>query len=313
MSTQQPSTTTATPASAQGRPVRHFVMPKTLGGKLHVWRFVIARRFVQIAVLLLFFGTVHWGWQIAGQPLLSGNLSSSKLLGVIPLTDPFAVLQIVASLHWPILEAFIGAGVILLLYALLGGRVFCAWVCPVNMVADFANVLREKLGVRSLFVISHKARYWGLLLALVLSLITGVAAFEWVSPIGIMHRELIFGIGFGFIAILGVFVFDLLLMAHGWCGHICPLGAFWSIIGRIGLVKVAFDAPACTNCGDCVKVCPEPVVLNFKNAERDGMIRAGECTNCGKCVAVCPEKCLEFNLRARIGGASAKSAHTLPS
>ncbi len=312
MSVEQ-SSAAATPTVSPRRPVRHFEMPQTLGGKLYVWRFVIARRFVQLAVLLLFFGTVHWGWQIAGRPLLSGDLSASELLGVVPLADPFAVLQIVASRHWPVLEAFIGAGLVFLLYVLLGGRVFCSWVCPINMVADLANVLREKSGVRSLFVVSHKVRYWGLLLALLLSFVLGVAAFEWVSPIGIMHRELIFGFGIGFIAVLGVFLFDLLIMARGWCGHICPLGAFWSIAGRIGQVKVAFDASACTRCGDCVKVCPEPIVLNFKNAERDGMVRAGECTNCGKCVAVCPEKCLEFNLRARIRGASAQSAHTPPS
>ncbi|MCL2871819.1 MAG: quinol dehydrogenase ferredoxin subunit NapH [Betaproteobacteria bacterium] len=289
-------------ASTPTRPVRHFVMPKTLSGKLYYWRFVIARRFVQLSVLLLFFGTVHWGWKIAGKPLLSGNLSASKLLDVIPLADPFAVLQIVCSQHWPILEAFIGAGVVLLIYILLGGRVFCAWVCPINMVTDLANVAREKLGVRSLIVVSHKVRYWGLLLVLLLSFLLGVAAFEWVSPIGIMHRELIFGIGVGFVAVLGVFLFDLLIMARGWCGHICPLGAFWSIIGwATGQVKVAFDNKACTRCGDCVKACPEPVVMNFKNLESDGMVRAGECTNCGKCIAVCPENCLEFDLRVRLG------------
>jgi ferredoxin-type protein NapH len=309
MEQHSPATSTAAP----NRPVRHFEMPKTLSGKLHVWRFVIARRFVQLSVLLMFFGTAHWGWQIAGKPLLSGNLSGSKFLEVIPLADPFAVLQILSSLHWPLLEAFIGAGIVLLLYALLGGRVFCAWVCPVNMVVDLANRTREKLGIRNLFVVPHRIRYWGLLLALLLSLITGVAAFEWVSPIGIMHRELIFGIGIGFIAILGVFLFDLLIMANGWCGHLCPLGAFWSMVGRVGQIKVAFDAATCTRCGDCVKVCPEPIVLNFKNAERDGMVRAGECTNCGKCVAVCPEKSLEFNLRARICSASSQSAHTPPS
>jgi ferredoxin-type protein NapH len=299
--------------TAPNRPVRHFEVPKTLSGKLYVWRFVIARRFVQLSILLLFFGTVHWGWQIAGQPLLSGNLSAAKLFGVIPLADTFAVLQIVVSQHWPIPEAFIGAGLVLLIYLLLGGRVFCAWVCPLNMVTDLADVLHKKFGMRNLFVVPHKVRYWGLLLTLLLSLVLGVAAFEWISPIGIMHRELIYGIGIGFIAVLGVFLFNLLIMVRGWCGHVCPLGAFWSIIGRVGQIKVAFDANACTRCGDCVKACPEPIVLNFKNTESDGMVRAGECTNCGKCIAVCPEKCLEFDLRARIRGASAQSAHTLPS
>ena len=57
------------------RVVRHFVLPGTLRGKLHAWRFVIARRSLQVATLLLFFGTLHWGWSIAGRPLLAGNLT----------------------------------------------------------------------------------------------------------------------------------------------------------------------------------------------------------------------------------------------
>ncbi|MDR0587535.1 MAG: 4Fe-4S binding protein, partial [Burkholderiales bacterium] len=111
--------------------------------------------------------------------------------------------------------------------------------------------------------------------------------------------ELIYGIGFGIIAVLGIFIFDLLIMAHGWCGHFCPLGAFWSLVGRIGLVKVAFDSNSCTRCGDCVKVCPEPLVLNFSENTKFGMVRAGECVNCGKCVVVCREKSLAFKLRTQ--------------
>ncbi len=292
-------------------PIRHFQMPDTFGGKLYVWRFLIARRLVQIGVLILFIGTVHWGWTLFNQPVLSGNLSSSRFLGVIPLSDPFAVLQVIASRHWPFMDALIGAAIILLTYLLLGGRVFCSWACPVNMVTDLANWLREKLGMRSLFIVPPKTRYWGLLLALVLSFAIGVAAFEWVSPIAIMHRELIYGIGVGFIAVLGIFIFDLLIMARGWCGHICPLGAFWSIVGRTGQVRVAFDDASCTRCGDCVRACPEPLVLDFKEAAQHGMVRFGECTNCGKCIAICPENSLSFNLRAciRNNDSSSQSVH----
>ncbi|MDR0250223.1 MAG: quinol dehydrogenase ferredoxin subunit NapH [Burkholderiales bacterium] len=290
--------------------VRHFQMPDTLGGKLRVWRFLIARRFIQVGVLALFIGTVHWGWTLFDRLVLTGNMSSSRLLDIIPLSDPFAVLQVITSLHWPHTDALIGAAIVLVFYLLLGGRVFCAWTCPVNLVADLANWLREKWGIRSLFVIPSKTRYWALLLALVLSFILGVAAFEWVSPIAIMHRELIYGIGLGFIAVFGIFIFDLLIMARGWCGHLCPLGAFWSIVGRTAQVRVAFDDASCTRCGDCVKECPEPSVLSFKEAAQHGMVRSGECTNCGKCIVVCPENSLSFNLRACIrSNASLRSEH----
>jgi ferredoxin-type protein NapH len=283
-----------------GRPIRPFVMPESLGGKLGVWRYIILRRTVQLGVLLLFLGTAHWGWSLAGKPLLTGNLSSSELLGLIPMADPFAVMQILLTQHVLAAKVLIGAAIVLVLYGVLGGRVLCSWVCPINMVTDLAGWLRVRLGISDMFRLKRNIRYTVLALALVLSALTGVAAFEWVSPIGMLHRELIFGLGLGWTAVLGVFLFDLLVLKHGWCGHLCPLGAFYALAGRLAPIRVRFDTPTCTRCGECARVCPEPQVLNLKQAARAGMISSGECTNCGRCITVCPESTLHFDLRHRL-------------
>ena len=283
-----------------GRPVRPFVMPDTLVGKLNVWRYLLLRRTLQIGLLVLFFGTFKWGWQVAGQPLLTGNLSASEFLGFIPMADPFAILQIMLTGQMPLQEVLLGAVIILVLVALIGGRTWCAWVCPVNMITDLASWTRRRLGINDAFRLSRNIRYIVLTLTLVLSVLTGIAAFEWISPIGMMHRELIFGIGAGWIAVLGVFLFDLLILRHGWCGHLCPLGAFYAVIGKMAQLRIGFDTPTCTHCCECVKVCPEPQVLNFKAAAESEMIASGECTNCGRCIAVCPEDTLKFDLRHHI-------------
>ncbi len=280
-----------------GRPVRPFVMPESLGGKLRVWRYLLLRRTVQLGVLLLFLGTVRWGWEVAGKPLLSGNLSSSTLLDTLPLADPFAVLKIILTGHLPRLEVLTGAAIILLLYAVLGGRTWCAWMCPVNMVTDLAAWLRRRLGIPDMFRLARHTRYVVLALALVLSVLTGVAAFEWISPISMLHRELIFGIGLGLTAVLGVFLFDLFILRNGWCGHLCPLGAFYALVGRVAQLRIRFDTPTCTHCGECARICPEPQVLNLREAADAGMVASGECTNCGRCITICPEDTLHFDLR----------------
>lgn len=298
----------SSPASA--RPVRHIELPASLTGKLRVWRFTIARRVVQFGVLLALFGTLHWGWTVFGRPLLAGNLSAAKLADVLPLADPFAVLQMLVGRHALATEALVGAAVTLGLYALLGGRVFCAWVCPMNVVTDTAFWLRGKLGLGAgtdLIRLPAQTRYVILALVLVLSALAGLPAFEAFSPIAMLHRELLFGVGLGLTAALGIFLLDALLLRHGWCGYLCPLGAFWSIIGRTGQVRVAFDDASCTRCGDCVKLCPEPRVLHFGNAAVSGMIASGECTNCGRCIAVCPESSLRFELRPRISGTARRA------
>lgn len=283
--------------------VRHLPRPTTLGGWLHRERFTLARRAVQFTVLLLFYGTLHAGWKLAGQPLLVGNLSSAQLLGTVPLADPFAVLQMLVARHALATEVLLGAAITLGLYAGVGGRVFCAWVCPMNVVTDAAAWLRQKLGMdtsRDLVRLPPNTRYVALALALVVSALAGVAAFEAYSPIALLHRELIYGVGLGLGAALGVLLIDALVLHRGWCGHLCPLGAFWSLVGRVGQVKLAFDDTTCTRCGDCVKVCPEPRVLHFADIAPRGMVASGECTNCGRCVAVCPESSLRFDLRLRI-------------
>jgi ferredoxin-type protein NapH len=165
------------------------------------------------------------------------------------------------------------------------------------MVTDLSAWLRRRLGITDLFRLSRNTRYTVLALALILSILTGVAAFEWISPISMLHRELIFGIGLGWTAVLGVFLFDLFILRNGWCGHLCPLGAFYALVGKLALLRIRFDTPTCTHCGECAKVCPEPQVLNLKEAAAAGMIASGECTNCGRCISICPEDTLHFDLR----------------
>jgi len=293
-----------------GRPVRLYHLPNTLSGKLWAWRYLILRRVTQFSVLLLFFATAHWAWVVAGQPLISGNLSASSLLGVIPLADPFAVLQILFSRHLLATEVLIGAAIVLVSYALVGGRVFCSWVCPVNPVTDLAGWLRNRFDLANALHLNRNLRYYMVALVLVLSLVAGLAAFEWVSPIAMLHREIIFGIGMGLIGVAGIFLFDLMVVRHGWCGHLCPLGAFYALVGKAAQVRIRFDETTCTRCGECIRVCPEPQVLNLNQAARLGRVASGECTNCGRCVPICPEDSLSFDLRPLINRHNQRSAET---
>jgi len=213
------------------------------------------------------------------------------------MADPFAVLQILASRHSLINDVLIGALIVLAFYFIVGGRVWCSWVCPINMISDLASKIRKKLNINNALQLSRKFRYTMLALALLLSAITGVAAFEWISPISIFHREVIFGIGSGWAILLGIFIFDAFVLKDGWCGYICPLGAFYALVGKFSFLRISFNTPTCTHCVECTKVCPEPQVLDLKLASDKGYISAGECTNCGRCITVCPEDTLHFDLK----------------
>ncbi len=261
-------------------------------------RWLLLRRLTQLGILLLF---LLGPW--AGVWILRGNLSSSLLLETVPMTDPLLFLQmLVAGFVAPAGTAILGAALVLALYALVGGRVFCSWVCPVNPVTDLAHWLRERLGLRGGMQIPRNLRFWLLGLVLVLAFATGTLAWELVNPVSLLHRGLIFGFGSALWVALGLFLFDLLVARRGWCGHLCPLGAFYGLVGALSPLRVRTDnRAACDDCQECFAVCPEPQVIRpaIKGAA-DGaapVILSGACSNCGRCIEVCPQRVFSFGLR----------------
>lgn len=258
---------------------------------LKKYRFLISRRMTQAIVMFLFVAGNVYGWSF-----LTGNLSAASLFEVVPLSDPFHVMQMFAARAVPSGEALIGAAIVLAFYAILAGRAFCGWVCPMNIVADAANWLRNTTKMDAQFQMGREIRYWIIGLTFAISFFLGVAAFEWISPISILHRGIIFGMGFGWIAVLAVFLFDFMVRKNGFCGHLCPLGGFYALTGRFNIIKPQYVHEKCTKCSKCFDICPEKQILHMVGKE-SGLVLSGECINCGRCIEVCEDNALRFSTR----------------
>jgi len=257
------------------------------------YRFLIARRVTQVSIMLLYILANVYGIKI-----LMGNLSSSLVLQTITLSDPFAVLQMFFAGATISFDILLGAILIALFYFTIGGRSFCSWVCPVNIITDSANFLRKKFSFNQIEKkqpASRNLRYWIIVLSFIISYFMSVAAFELISPVSMVHRGLIFGLGFGFATIVVIFLFDLFVLKNGWCGHICPLGGFYSLIGRFSLIRVHHNHNNCTACMKCKVVCPESQVLSMIAKSSEHILK--ECTNCGRCVEVCDDDALNFSIK----------------
>lgn len=233
-----------------------------------------------------------------------GNYSSAYVLESFYLTDPHAILQTLATGFLISTNALIGAVIVLAFYAMIAGRSFCSWVCPVNIITDLAIRVRKRwniLNTNRFIQISRQTRFWILGLGLILSAITGVAAFEVINPITMLHRGIIFGFGIGWTLVVAVFLFDLFVVEFGWCGHLCPLGAMYTLVSRFALIKVKHNVEQCTSCMICKDVCHEPQVLDFVG-DHSGFI-SGACSNCGRCIEVCEDKALKYSLiKIKSGG-----------
>ncbi len=261
----------------------------------HKW--LILRRTSQLGLLALFLAGPWLGWWI-----VKGNLASSLTLDTLPLTDPYVLVQSLLAGHLPEKLALSGAAIVLAFYLLAGGRVYCSWVCPVNPLTDAAAWLRRRLGIKGGAHISRRLRYAVLAMTLVLAAATGTIAWELINPVSMLHRGLIFGLGMAWAIVLAVFLFDLFVSHNGWCGHVCPVGAFYSLLGKWRLLRVsAAGRDRCDDCMDCFAVCPEPQVIKpaLKGAERNlgPVIASPNCTNCGRCIDVCPKDVFRFGLR----------------
>lgn len=191
-----------------------------------------------------------------------GNYSGSLLLDTVPMTDPLMTAEVLATGYRPEWTVLVGALIMVAFYGIVGSKLFCSWVCPMNMVTDTAAWLRRKLGIRQTAKIPRNLRYVILAVILVGSAISGTLLWEWINPVAALGRVFVFGLGATLWLVLVVFLFDLLVAEHGWCGHLCPIGATYALIGAKSLIKVkVVDRNRCDNCMDCYNVCPEPQVL----------------------------------------------------
>lgn len=255
------------------------------------YRFLILRRILQISIMLAFFICAHYGFKF-----FVGNLNSSKVFWSIPLSDPLSIAQIFFSGAIMGSEAIIGLIIVLAIYGILFGRGYCAFVCPMNIITDLANFMRRILNINQKKLnITRKLKYYILALSLILSFFFGMAAFDNISPISMLHRGIIFGMGFGAFGVLAVFLFDLLFLKNGFCGYICPLGASYALIGKYSLLRIKYDIDKCTKCMKCVAICPEPQVLDLIGV-RNGDVSKIDCMKCGRCIEKCNDDALKYGI-----------------
>jgi ferredoxin-type protein NapH len=268
-----------------------------LKGWFGAHRYLILRRFSQLGFLALFLAGPLFGiW------IVKGNLASSLTLDVLPLSDPLVLLQSLAAGHLPETAALTGGLIVLVFYLIVGGRAYCSWVCPINIVTDVAESLRGRLNIKGGARFSDKTRYWLLGAILVVSGVTGSIAWELVNPVSMVYRGLVFGMGLAWGIVLAVFLFDLLIGRRAWCGHLCPVGAFYGLLGEAAVLRVsAVRREQCDDCMDCFAVCPEHQVIRpaLKGADKGigPVITSGHCTNCGRCIDVCARDVFEFKTR----------------
>lgn len=249
------------------------------------WSFV--RKAVQIAAL----GVLALPL-VFTKPIWFGTYLSAQFL-TIALTDPLAALEVTLAgkeLWLPLLWSVLP----LVVVALLLGRVFCGWICPLNTLLELVALIKPSQ------VNSAGSSYFSYVLlagCLLLSLFFSLPVFTMISPIGILSRLFVFGAGFEVLLIVIIVFAEWFIGQKTWCRNFCPAGALYGVLGRGRVIGVALDRTKCTHCGHCQTTC----TMNVHIAS-DALLDVLNCTNCGACIDVCTEKALHFSLKKQKGG-----------
>lgn len=247
------------------------------------------RRVVQVL------GVAALASPLAGLTFFRGTLAAADIFG-LPLADPLAAVQVLFASGVAVPAFILSAAGVTLFYFLLGGRTFCSWVCPVYLLTELCDKVRAKLRTgRNVFPLTLKQGL--LLLTIIATAVTGLPLFEIISPIGIASRAVAFGLWSGIFILGGIVLAELFFARRLWCRSLCPLGAYYALVGRYSPLKIGFEETRCNCCGDCRIVCPVEEVLDPSLTGGEKFISSGECTRCGLCMDACQAGALKVSYR----------------
>ncbi len=261
--------------------------------KLPKW--TIVRRIVQVTMLVLFL-TPLFLVEVEGDNFIFGTLSSSNIFG-ITLNDPFGTLEILfaaKTINWTLIT---GALIVLAFYALIRGRVFCGWVCPVNLILEMTGKLRKvfKIKRKNNLTLHRHTKIWVAVIILVLSFVTSLPVFELFSPIGTIMKGLVFSLSLGLWSFIAIILLEIFFAERIWCRSLCPVGGLYEAVGKVGCFSVKIDHESCKKCNRCKTSCiADPTILDDAVEGKAKYVTAGDCMLCGKCVDVCNDHALSI-------------------
>ena len=178
-------------------------------------------------------------------------------------------------------------------FTLLLGRAICGFLCPMGLIQDIMDKIRQKTKVEGIAM--NEKMYgaltpikWCMVLIFVGLCFAGGNFCNFcpavaVSPILAGISTSLYVSGFLMILVLMGGFFKRRLFCT-----VCPLGYLMGLFHKISLFRIKKDCQACTECGACYEACPMGIKIIYTERGKADVTDAN-CIMCGECVRCCPE------------------------
>lgn len=206
-----------------------------------------------------------------------------------PFVEPYAgflgTQPVFPSLHTPGTLTFF---LVLALVFLFGRRVICGWGCPCVGIRETVGFPFRHKTLRGDWAWRLRHLKW-LFFAMYL-----LAMWAVLNPLNSWSANVL--MVFGTMVIVPYFLSMMLSPITGnraYCRYLCPYGATFGLLNRVGMFQINFNKETCIGCELCIKVCDMGIPV-MHDGKRFGRVNRADCMGCGRCVTECPSRTLSF-------------------
>lgn len=173
-----------------------------------------------------------------------------------------------------------------LIAAVVFGRIYCGYVCPMNTLMIPTEWLSKKLKIQTKKTpkwLKNGYFTWISLVVSIAAMLLSKKAFQINLPI------------LPFWMLLSVLV-TLRYRPAVFHNLLCPFGALQKFFGRFAVFSERVNKDACIGCKLCEKSCPSDAIVVSVD-DKKAAVNAALCHQCGNCQQVCPTNAIDYKTK----------------
>ena len=171
-----------------------------------------------------------------------------------------------------------------LVAALIFGRVYCGYACPMNTLMIPIEWLSKKLKLQTADTPKWLKNGYFTWITL------GISVAVMLLSKRLLHVDLPI---LPFWLVMSILI-TLRYKPAAFHNLICPFGALQRTFGRFARLSEKVDKDACVGCKLCEKACPSNAIV-VSSEDKKAVINTALCHQCIKCQQVCPKDAIHYS------------------